>query len=300
MENLQTVLLDPMVIKIVAVVLVVIFINASVRFLQRFIGRRIKDKDARYRVRKAIVFLSYLLIIVIALSIFSDQLNDLSVMFGLIIAGVAFALQEVIVSVAGWLAISFGDFYRVGNRVQLGGIMGDVIDISVLRTTLMECGDWVNADLYNGRIVRIANSFVFKEPVYNYSADFPFLWDEIMLPIKYGSDRQMVNDILMDAAEAVIGDYSHNAQKTWRNMTEKYAIEDASIEPLVTLIVTDNWLAYTLRFVTEYRRRRRTKDELFRRIMDEIDASNGRVAIASTTIHLVETPTLDVHLGGAK
>ena len=300
MENLETVLLNPMVVKIAAVVLVVIFINASVRFLQRFIGRRIRDKDARYRVRKAIVFLSYLLIIVIALSIFSDQLNDLSVMFGLIIAGVAFALQEVIVSVAGWLAISFGDFYRVGNRVQLGGIMGDVIDISVLRTTLMECGDWVNADLYNGRIVRIANSFVFKEPVYNYSADFPYLWDEITLPIKYGSDRELVDDILVNAADAVIADYLKNAQNTWQQMTQKYAIEDASIEPLVTLIVTDNWLAYTLRFVTDYRRRRRTKDELFRRIMDEIDASNGRVDIASTTIHLVETPTLDVHLGGAK
>jgi len=73
-------------------------------------------------------------------------------------------------------------------RIQLEGIRGDVIDIGILRTTLMECGDWVKGDNYNGRIVRIANSFVFKEPVFNYSGDFPFLWDKIMIPIKYGSD----------------------------------------------------------------------------------------------------------------
>ncbi len=98
----------------------------------------------------------------------------LSVALGVPGAGIAFALQEVIASVASWVAVSFGNFYSPGDRVQLGGIKGDVIDVGVLRTTLMEMGEWVNGDLYNGRIVRVANSFVFKEPVYNYSADFPF------------------------------------------------------------------------------------------------------------------------------
>jgi small-conductance mechanosensitive channel len=83
-------------------------------------------------------------------------------------AGIAFALQEVIASVAGWIALSFGQFYAVGDPVQLGSIKGDVIDIGVLRTTLMEIGEWVKGDQYNGRIVRVVNSFVFKEPVYNY------------------------------------------------------------------------------------------------------------------------------------
>ena len=87
------------------------------------------------------------------------------------------------------LGIGLGQYYAPGDRVQLGGIMGDVIDISILRTTLMECGDWVKADLYNGRIVRIANSFVFKAPVFNYSGDFHFVWDEITVPIKYGSQQ---------------------------------------------------------------------------------------------------------------
>jgi len=78
---------------------------------------------------------------------------------------------------------SFGSFYRIGNRVRLGGIIGDVIDIGVLRTTIMECGGWAKGDIYDGRIVRLASSFVFKEPVFNYSNDFPFLWHQIVVPV---------------------------------------------------------------------------------------------------------------------
>ena len=95
---------------------------------------------------------------------FSDKLGGFTVAFGVAGAGIAFALQEVIASVAGWVAISVGNFYSPGDRVQVGGIRGDVIDVSILRTTLMEVGEWVAADLYTGRIVRVANSSVFKTP----------------------------------------------------------------------------------------------------------------------------------------
>ena len=129
--------------------------------------------------------------------VYSDKLGGLTVAFGVAGAGIAFALQEVIASFAGWLAIMFGSFYKTGDRVQLGGIKGDVMDIGVLRTTIMEVGQWVDGDLYNGRIVLVANSFVFKEPVYNYSGDFPFLWDEIKIPIQYGSNYEKTNEILL-------------------------------------------------------------------------------------------------------
>ena len=75
--------------------------------------------------------------------------------------------------------------------MQLGGSKGDVIDIGILRTTIMQIGEWVNADQYHGRIVRVANGFVLKEPVFDYSAEFLFLWDGIMVPIQYGSDRRL-------------------------------------------------------------------------------------------------------------
>jgi small-conductance mechanosensitive channel len=152
--------------------MVVIIITS--RAIKRIVKNRVKILEVRYRGKKMISITSYILIVLLISIVFSDQLGGLVVALGVAGAGIAFVLQEVIASIAGWFAISFAHFYKIGDRVQVGGIKGDVIDISVLRTTLMEIGDWIHADLYNGRVVRIANSFVFKEPVFNYSGDFPF------------------------------------------------------------------------------------------------------------------------------
>jgi small-conductance mechanosensitive channel len=289
-------LFDPTVGKIIASLIGVLIIAVIVRFLHRSLARRLRDPDVRYRVRKLITFLGDLAGILFITIVFSDQLGHLTVAFGVAGAGVAFALQEVIASIAGWVAVSLGHFYQIGDRVQLGGIMGDVIDIGVLRTTLMECGQWVNSDLYNGRIVRIANSFVFKEPVFNYSADFPFLWDEITIPVKYGSDYRLAREILQRVADEVVGDYAVHARAAWGGVVERYLIENERVEPMVTVIANDNWMEFTVRYVVDYKRRRITKDQIFTHILEELDKTGGRVAIASTTIHIVETPAFDVRL----
>ena len=243
-----------------------------------------------------ITYFGYFASLLLVAAIFSDQMGNLTVALGVAGAGIAFALQEVIASLAGWLALSFGNFYHVGDRVQLGGSKGDVIDIGILRTTIMEMGEWVNGDLYNGRIVRIANSFVFKEPVYNYSADFPFVWDEIKIPVKYGGDIRRARKIFEDVAEEVIGNYVSFAQKTWEKMYRKYAIEQASVEPMVTVKANDNWIEFTIRYVVDYKQRRSTMNIIFTRILEEIDATDGAVEIASATFHLVELPDLNINL----
>jgi small-conductance mechanosensitive channel len=289
-------LFDPTVGKIIVSLIGVLIIAVIVRFLHRSLARRIAHHDTRYRARKLITFAGYLAGILFITIVFSDQLGHLTVAFGIAGAGIAFALQEVIASVGGWVEISLGRFYQIGDRVQVGEIMGDVIDIGVLRTTLMECGQWVNSDLYNGRIVRIANSFVFKEPVFNYSAHFPFLWDEITVPIKYGSDHRLAREILERVADEVVGDYATHASAAWKGVVERYIIEDEKVEPTVTVMANDNWLEFTVRYVVDYKRRRITKDQLFTRILEELDKTDGRVAIASTTIQIVETPAFDVRL----
>lgn len=263
---------------------------------QRSIQNHIADPQLRYRTRKALTPLAFLAAFLFASVVFSDRLGGLTVAFGVAGAGVAFALQEVIASVAGSAAVAFGDFYRPGDRIQLGGIRGDVIDVGVLRTTLMECGQWVNGDLYNGRIVRIANSFVFKEPVFNYSGDFPFVWDELMLPIKYGSDYRQARELLERVAREVVGDYAARAAHSWRDVVRKYMIEDARVEPSVTLTANQNWIEFTLRYVVEYKSRRITKDRLFTRILEEIDATGGQVGIAASTLNIEKLAPLEVHV----
>lgn len=286
----------PILEKILLALVGIIVISWVSRLLQRGITQRIQDAEARYNARKGILFISYLVLIIFAIGVFSNQLASLGVALGVIGAGIAFALQEVITSVAGWIAISFGQYYSVGDRVKLGQIRGDVIDIGILRTTLMEIGDWIGGDAYNGRVVRISNSFVFKEPVFNYSADFPFLWDEIRLPIKYGSDYQLVRNILLRVANEVVGEYAVSARVIWNQMVRKYMIEKARIEPAVTLAANDNWVEFTLRYVVDYKQRRSTKDLLFTRLLEEIDRVPDKVGIASATFQLVEAPALDIRL----
>lgn len=292
-------LLDPVVGRMVAVALTLAIVFAGVRAARRAIGRHVRDVDTRYRARKFVSFLGYAAAIVVVLTVFSDRLGGFTVAFGVAGAGVAFALQEVIASVAGWVAVSLGNFYAPGDRVQLGGIRGDVIDVSILRTTLMETGEWVAADLYTGRIVRIANSVVFKQPVFNYSADFPFLWDEITLPVKYGSDWKLARQMLRNIVDEVLVDYAQKVKDSWLGMVHQYRVEDANVEPMITLRATDNWIEFTVRYVVDYRKRRWMKDHLFTRILEEVDKSNNQIRLASTTFEVVSGSTLDVRLSGS-
>ena len=289
-------LFDPTVGKFVSATVVLLVLVALVRISRRILDRYIVEPGNLYRVKKMVTLLGYLVGILGLTLIFSDRLGRMAVAFGVAGAGIAFALQEVIASVAGWVAISFGNFYNTGDRVQVGGIRGDVIDIGVLRTTLMEIGQWVNADLYNGRIVKIANSFVFKEPVFNYSGDFPFLWDEITLPVKYGSDYRLARQILERVITEVVGEYTRHAKSAWSDMVQRYLIEETDIDPRVFLVANDNWMEFAVRYVVDYKKRRITKDHLFTRILEEIERTNGRVALASATFHLVEAPEFMVKL----
>lgn len=300
MTDLETVvgqwLFDPAVGKIVTALVGLVVIIVVVRLANRSLERYVERSSVRYRLRKFVMFIGYLMMFLFIGSVYSDRLGQFTVAFGVAGAGIAFALQEVIASVAGWLAVSLGGFYSTGDRIQLGGITGDVIDVGVLRTTVMECGQWVKGDQYNGRIVRIANSFVFKEPVFNYSGDFPFLWDEVMIPIKYGSDYRMARDLIARVADEVVGDYARTAEVAWRDVVKKYLIENASVAPTVTMTANENWVEITLRYVVDYKARRSTKDRLFTRILEEVDRSADKVGIAAATLNIEKLAPLDVRV----
>lgn len=294
--KIEELLFDPTVGKIATIIIGVAIIWILVKATQKNVLTKIKDKDNRYRAKKFSGFVGYFLTIVLLTIVFSDKLGGFTVALGVAGAGIAFALQEVIASFAGWLAIMFGGFYKTGDRVQLGGIKGDVMDIGVLRTTIMEMGQWVDGDLYNGRIVLVANSFVFKEPVYNYSGDFPFLWDEIKIPIQFGSNYEKTNQLLLQVGKEVAGHLSDQSKEKWSALQNKFRLEDAQTEPMVSLIANDNWVEFTLRYVVNYKRRRATKTELFMRILKAVDETKGEIRFASATFQLVEAPDFNVKL----
>lgn len=275
MEQIWILLEDPTIQKVLIVIGGIILINIIAGLIKRGSYKYFSTNDARYKSRKVISFASYIIIVLFITIVFYEKLGGLTVALGVAGAGVAFALQEVIASLAGWIAISFGGFYSTGDRVQLGGIKGDVIDIGVLRTTLMELGEWIEGDQYSGRIVRIANSFVFKEPVFNYSQDFPFVWDEVKIPIAFGSDYDEARRIVQQTGDEVIGDYAKSAEDEWKNLVRKYLIEDATIEPMVTMTANDSFVQFTLRYIVDFKKRRSTKDRLFTGILNKINTTDN-------------------------
>lgn len=295
-EQIKAILQDPTVGKLVTIFVGLFIIWILVKTIQKKLFSKIKDNENRYKANKFGSFIGYFLTIVLITIVFANKLGGFTTALGVAGAGVAFALQEVIASFAGWLAIMFGGFYRTGDRVQLGGVKGDVMDIGVLRTTIMETGQWVDGDLYNGRLVLVANSFVLKEPVFNYSGEFPFLWDEIKVPIQYGSNYEKTTAILNEVGTKIAGDLTQQSHDKWHSLRKKYRLEEAQTEPLVSLIANDNWVEFTLRYVVSYNKRRATKTALFTEILKRIEGSNGEIKFASATFQMVEPPEFTVNI----
>jgi small-conductance mechanosensitive channel len=287
---------QPLVVQGLQAAFAILLIFLVVHFTKVAASRKIDDKKLRYTTRKAISFAGYLIALIVILAIFSEQMTNLTVIIGALSLGVGFALRELIQSIIGWLIILFAGLYRPGERVQIGSVMGDVIDIRPLLTTVMECGGWVNADLYNGRLVQLSNSVVFRENIINYTADFPFLWDEIVIPVKTDSDYHLARSIIQNAGLTEVSKISEESKQAWFNFMRRYRIEDANLDPMVTMSFDSNCIMFTLRYVVDYRVRRSTKDRLFANILTGFEATLGRVQIGSTTLQLGELPPMSIRL----
>lgn len=276
--------------KCIIAVVGVLVIYAAFRVLEQTVPQHFGPANARYRVRKFVVFSGYLTTVLFLAMLFEDRLGRLSFAIGIIGAGVAVALQDVLASIAGAFSIGFSKLYAVGDRVQIGDTLGDVIDIGLLRTTLMETGAWVSRDLYNGRLVRIPNSTVLKASVFNYSQGFRFVWDEIKVVLSVTSDCQFAKEMLLRVAGVTIGEYLGEAQISWKHISENFQIETTPLEPTVSLVVNGGSLEFSVSYVVDYTKRTAVKTQLFTRIVEEVANSTGRLVWASQTVTLTSQP----------
>jgi hypothetical protein len=253
---------------------------------------RIKDpsqaQTLRMLVRNTVFFVGSAAILAIWLGFGSN----FTVAMGILGAGIAFASQEVIGSFAGYLNIVTGNLFRIGDRVRIGNVVGDVLDISILRTTVMEIGEWVKADQYTGRIVSIANRVVFSEPVFNYTQHWRYLWDEIMIPITYDSNWRRAGEIMLEHGIEYTSDLQTQAQAELSEMMQRYlALHDAPVEPMLYIVMTDNWIEMTLRYVVEAWKRREIKGQLHRELLQHF-GSEPDITVASATFEIVGFPPL--------
>jgi len=290
----------PLLQSIIKYIVIVVFVLLCVQFIRRFLKKNIANTSVRYKSQKGIELIGYFVLAFITVLYFTGSIKDFTVTLGLLSAGLAFTLQELILSIAGSVYIFVVKVYEPGDRIEINGIKGDVIDVDSIYTTMMEIGQWVESDNYTGRIVKLSNAFVFKGPVYNYSKDFPFIWDEFNLPIRYGSDIDLAKSIIIKAATTTLAEYTKASKDQWKEVVNKYYIEDAMVEPTLATTLTDNWIKFNLRYIVDYKKRRITKHILNDLIRTEIEATNGKVVLASQTIELIKIPDLKVETNTKK
>ncbi len=283
---------NPTIYSIIKYLAIVVVILTFIQFIRKVLKRHIANTSFRYKSQKGIEIIGYFVIILISISYFTGNIKDFTLAIGLFSAGVAFTLQELILSIAGSLYIFIVKVYTPGDRIEINGIKGDVIDVDSIYTTMMEIGQWVESDNYTGRIVKLSNAFVFKGPIYNYSQDFPFIWDTFDLPIRYGSDMELAKSIIIKIASEILSEYTRASKAQWESVVKKYYIEDAEVEPTLATTLTDNWVQFNLRYIVDYKKRRYTRHLLHDSIRKAFEQTNGKIVLASATIELVKIPEI--------
>lgn len=270
----------------------VILVALTFRGLFRYLikNRLNSDSPFIYTINKIVDSMINILGVILILSVWVQRVGDLSVALGIMGAGLAFALQEVIGSFAGWLTVVLGRPFETGDRIETGGIRGDVVDIGVLRTKLMEIGNWLGGDHNTGRIVTVSNAFIFKEPLFNYSRYLSYIWDEITIPVPYETDWQQAIKIMIN----VVLDHPEyqsllpKAQEQRRQARREFAIKITPLEARTYVRLTDNWIEIGLVYPVDINLRRSFRSEVSQKILGEF--SLAKIKVASQTLAIVNFP----------
>lgn len=281
---------------------VLVLRRVAIGAARRLLGGDVADAR-RFWVRQGVQVVTTVLMVLLLVSVWITPGTDITTGIGLLSAGLAFALQQVVLSLAAYVVILRGDTFSVGDRITLGGVRGDVVRLGFLKTTIMEMGQpppvsstdpavWVGSRQYTGRLVTVTNGVIFSEPVYNYTREFPYLWEEIVLPIPFGTDRARAESILLAAARdhAVVDDVA--ADEAMQDMRSRYALTEASVAPAVYVRIADSWVELSLRFLVNPRGVRDVKDAMSRQILDDLDRAG--ISIASATYDIGAMPTVRV------
>lgn len=263
-----------------------------------------KSKRVAFWTHQGISIVVAILVVVGLISIWFDNPARLTTAAGLVTAGLAFALQRVVTAFAGYIVILRGQTFTVGDRITMGGIRGDVVSLTFLQTVIMEMGQpalgdsgdqmWVQARQYTGRIVRVTNAVIFDEPVYNYTREFPYIWEEMRLPIPYNADRNRAEQILLSVARKYTTDIASLGEDALAALERRYVLKRSDLEPKTYWRLTDNWLEITVRFLVPDWGIRPIKSDMSREILDQFDQAG--IGIASATYDVVGMPPLKVQM----
>ena len=246
------------------------------QILKLFIGTRTGTRF-QFWAKQGVSLIVAGILILSVMSVWFDNPSTLAAFLGLVGAGVAFALQRVITAVAGYFVILRGKTFNVGDRILMGGVRGDVIGLTFMQTRIMEMGQspreetdkksWVRSRQFTGRIVTVTNDKVFDEPVFNYTHEFAYIWDEISIPVRYASDYAAAEKCIRDAAARHALSREKIGEEELRRLEQRFGIDVGEINPQVFWRITEDWLELTVRFLGPDHGIRGIKDGMTRDII---------------------------------
>ena len=279
--------LTPHAVKALISLAIVLVIYIIMLLIVRIINKRIADLRRRHSARKATLYIATFLALGIVSILWVKNLPTFSVVISVMGAGLVVALGELVLSIAGWFIIIFRRPFSTGDRIEMDGVKGDVIDIRLFQTSLLEVGNWVKEDQSTGRVVHISNSSLFKKPIFNFTRGFEFLWDEIKIVVTFESNWKKAEEIMMAHAQKEVRDVSEEADKRIRKMADQYLIYYKKLTPKVYVKIVDNGAELSLRYLTEVKKRRECQDRLNREILGDFDKEKD-IAFAYPTYRIVK------------
>jgi small-conductance mechanosensitive channel len=275
---------DPFIINVflTSLVVTVTYLVFSVLF-SLLLVRKITDLKTRYTANKVLSILSVIIVLLLCVRIWVTDTSSLLIYYGVLAAGIAFALQDVLRNFVGGILIIVSNYYLVGDRISIDDKAGDVMDIGILSTTLMEIRGWVSGDQPSGRLLIIPNGLVLSHSFYNYTRDHSFVWDEISIPLTYDSDWRRAKEIVLSILKQETSAMTAQAELEIERIGERYYLPKKVVEPSVYISLTDNWITLDARYVTDARSRRILRTRLSELILAAIE-SEERITVASETM----------------
>jgi len=268
-------------------------------FLKLFIGSR-SGTRFQFWARQGVSLVIAAILLLGIMSIWFDSPARLAGFLGLVGAGVAFALQRVITAVAGYFVILRGKTFNVGDRIVMGGVRGDVIGLSFMQTRIMEMGQppsindqtgpamWVHSRQFSGRIVTVTNDKVFDEPVYNYTHEFSYIWDEVRLPIQFSNDYDRAEQLMLDSARRHAVTREAVGEAEIQRLRDRFGIDVGEVEPSAYWRITEDWLEISVRYLAPDHGGRTIKDKMTREILAGLE--DAGIAIGATRQEAVPGP----------
>lgn len=259
---------NPVVQSQILTSIIVIFILWLIRTIAiRIVMRKTDDPYSRYRWRKSITYVSVVIGLLIVGRVWFVGVQSVATYLGLLTAGLAIALQDLVKSIAGWIFVMWRKPFAIGDRIQVGSFAGDVIDIRLFKFSLVEIGNWVDADQSTGRVIHLSNSLILSEAVANYTRGFQFIWNEIPVLVTFESNWQEAKDILLKIAENHCAQFTNDAEKRIKEASKKYMIFFTALTPTVYTSVKDSGVLLTIRYLINPRNRRGSEQAIWEDIL---------------------------------